>query len=79
MHENSQHKVSKKTSKRENAANKLKVILHYALGLRFGNVCDQNATKTQPKRNQNATKTQPKRNQNATKTHLTRIFAQCIV
>ena len=30
---------------------KLKAILHYALGLRFGNVRDQNATKTRPKRN----------------------------
>ena len=33
----------------------LKALLHYALGLRFGNVCDQNATKTRPKRDQNAT------------------------
>ena len=45
-----------------------KAILHYALGLRFGNVCYQNATKTRPKRDQNATKTRPKRDQNATKT-----------
>ena len=29
----------------------VKAILHYTLGLRFGNVCEQNATKTRPKRN----------------------------
>ena len=30
-------------------------ILHYALGLRFGKVCEQNASKTRAKREQNVT------------------------
>ena len=35
----------------------VKPILHYALGLRFGKVCQQNAHKTCAKRGQNARKT----------------------
>ena len=54
----------------------LKAILHYALGLRFGKVYEQNASKTRAKREQNASKTRAKREQNASKTQLTRVFAQ---
>ena len=41
-------------------------ILHYALGLRFGKVCEQNASKTRAKCEQNASKMRAKSEQNAT-------------
>ena len=46
----------------------IKAILHYALGLRFGKVCEQNTSKTRAKREQKMSKTQ-----------LTSVFAQRIV
>ena len=50
----------------------LKPILHYAFGLRFGNVCEykreKNARKTREKREKNARKTREKREKNARKT-----------
>ena len=50
----------------------LKAILHYVLGLHFGKVCEQNASKTRAKREQNASKTRAKREQNASKTRAKR-------
>ena len=37
-------------------------LLHYALGLRFGNVCEQKASKRPAKLEQNASKTRAKCN-----------------
>ena len=47
----------------------LKPILHYAFGLRFGNVCEyKREKKREKKRKKNARKTQEKRKKNARKT-----------
>ena len=47
-------------------------ILHFVFDLRFGKVCEQNASRTRAEREQNASRTRAEREQNASRTRAER-------